>query len=126
MTYQPRRGDWLFPVLGTCSFTSGWFVVTPLLLRVPAFTRQLECTESPLPASTLWVVFVSNWYIRILPFLILLGFLAIPVIAVLLFLAARIGRALLFIRPLGLVALTLGVAEGVLCAYVLYGMKAAA
>jgi type II secretory pathway component PulF len=90
---------------------------------VPAQAARLEELGAPLPLATRYVLAASNWFVRLLPFLVVLGFGAGPVAVALIVAAFLRGPFYRVLKVVGIVLLLVGAVEAGACAFIVYGMQ---
>lgn len=119
-----RRWAWALLACGLLLAASAMMGLLYLLWRyVPAQAARLEELGAPLPLATRYVLAASNWFVRLLPFLVVLGFGAGPVAVALIVAAFLRGPFYRVLKVVGIVLLLVGAVEAGACAFIVYGMQ---
>ncbi len=92
---------------------------------VPHHAGRLADAHAAFPMSAGWAFFISKWFVRLLPFLVISLFILGPIIAVAIAIAFALLPARTVVRVTGIAALCVAVVEVVLCGIMAYGIHAA-
>lgn len=92
---------------------------------VPDHAARLEQLDGQIPRSTIYALLAANWFVRLLPLLIMLCFPAGGLAVALLAIAAAQGVLRRVLRTTAVVALIVGLGETAACGFIMYAVHAA-